>query len=491
MMRTGLRPGVKRKSPRRSLEWSLVAAAAIFPLSLAALLFALAGRHAPADSSSLPGRPSKVQEPVVQQYGPEHHNPARTESAWEPLGRLAPEQLQGWREYAVARGCSLEDADYAQVYRDLAPFREGGGVDEAMLHRLSGALPGTLLASLGGGAPVQYAGGDDTEKKFPAHAAFWRDLLGELTGHLPPIKILLNAFDEARSWVAPLPREAEELMRNGSLTEEQVWHWRACDSVSPELAGMKRLHGAFASRLQFRSRRGLLPVFSPFKVPGCFADVLIPGPQNNPAAMNDAATRGACPLSNTTFESKRPLALWRGSSTGATYHALVPAEQWRQYHRQRLVALSKLHPEHLDAGFTAFIQCAPNQCDEMEREYGRLPSMDMATMFNGFRFQVVVDGNGAPTRLLPTLCSGALTLLASIMDEWWYFRARPFRHYLPIKPDYSDLIAAVDWARGHTAEASAIAAAAARLVNTQLRRDDALCYTYRPAAAGVCGNLPR
>lgn len=83
--------------------------------------------------------------------------------------------------------------------------------------------------------------------------------------------------------------------------------------------------------------------------------------------MNDAATRGACPLSNTTFESKvgrlvqgdgpcvyhdvciisclpaharllikpamllarlhlqRPLALWRGSSTGATYHALVPA----------------------------------------------------------------------------------------------------------------------------------------------------------------------
>lgn len=47
--------------------------------------------------------------------------------------------------------------------------------------------------------------------------------------------------------------------------------------------------------------------------------------------------------------------------------------------------------------------------------------------------QVVVDGNGAPTRLLPTLCSGALTLLASILDEWWYFRARPFQHYLPVR----------------------------------------------------------
>lgn len=90
-----------------------------------------------------------------------------------------------------------------------------------------------------------------------------------------------------------------------------MWHWRACDSVSPQLEGMKALHGAFASRLQFRSRRGLLPVFSAFKVPGCFADILIPGPQNNPAAVNDAATRGACPLSNTSFESKVGRGSWR------------------------------------------------------------------------------------------------------------------------------------------------------------------------------------
>lgn len=49
----------------------------------------------------------------------------------------------------ACRGCSLRDSDYAQVFQDLAPFREGGGVDEAMLRRLSAALPGTLLASVG------------------------------------------------------------------------------------------------------------------------------------------------------------------------------------------------------------------------------------------------------------------------------------------------------------------------------------------------------
>lgn len=99
----------------------------------------------------------------------------------------------------ACRGCSLRDSDYAQVFQDLAPFREGGGVDEAMLRRLSAALPGTLLASVGGGAPVRFAGADD-EERFPAHTAFWRDLLGELTTHLPPIKLLLNALDEARRW---------------------------------------------------------------------------------------------------------------------------------------------------------------------------------------------------------------------------------------------------------------------------------------------------
>lgn len=59
------------------------------------------------------------------------------------------------------------------------------------------------------------------------------------------------------------------------------------------------------------------------------------------------------------------------------------------------------------------------------------------------------------------------------------------------RPDYSDLLAAVDWARGHPDEASAIAAAASRLVNKQLRRQDALCYTHRRVRQRLACRPPR
>jgi len=49
----------------------------------------------------------------------------------------------------------------------------------------------------------------------------------------------------------------------------------------------------------------------------------------------------------------------------------------------------------------------------------------------------------------------------------------------PRRSDYEDLLDQIEWARQHDAEAHAIAAAATRFVNTQLRREDLQCYLYR------------
>ena len=46
--------------------------------------------------------------------------------------------------------------------------------------------------------------------------------------------------------------------------------------------------------------------------------------------------------------------------------------------------------------------------------------------------------------------------------QWYYGRLRPFEHYVPIRADMSDFAEKIDWARGHPAEARAIATAGRR-----------------------------
>ena len=63
------------------------------------------------------------------------------------------------------------------------------------------------------------------------------------------------------------------------------------------------------------------------------------------------------------------------------------------------------------------------------------------------RYNVVVDGNAAPDRLAATFCHGSVALKMTLFTEWYYFHLRPFVHYVPIRLDYSDLAAQLDWAK--------------------------------------------
>jgi len=49
--------------------------------------------------------------------------------------------------------------------------------------------------------------------------------------------------------------------------------------------------------------------------------------------------------------------------------------------------------------------------------------------------------------------------------QWYYDRIEPFKHYIPVKADLSDLFEQIDWARTHPAECEQIAAAGQAFVN--------------------------
>lgn len=101
-----------------------------------------------------------------------------------------------------------------------------------------------------------------------------------------------------------------------------------------------------------------------------------------------------------------------------------------------LPACRLVHPRPPPAAappsWLAAVQCAEKQCAAMKARYGLAPHLNHAQLFS-HKYQVEVDGNAAPSSLLPALCSGTLTLSASLMREWYYTRMVPYRHFVPVK----------------------------------------------------------
>lgn len=410
---------------------------------------------------------------------------------------LTPVQLAKWRQFASARQCSLAEADYSQIFSDLAPFRRAGGISDTDVAAAAAALPAaTAVLTLRGGramdedeAAKEEAAGQGSPaqqqqqqsqlrppRRLPwGGLGYYRRLMADFQGELPDMKLLFNFGDRPRSWTARLPPANEAALRAGALGVQAAWEQHGCDAAVG--SGMRRKHGLFQAG-RFWGARGPLPVLSGWRVEGCFSDILVPHSWNNKGNSSRLTLSSGCPLSSEAWQNKSDVAFWRGSSTGGHVNSSVPPEVWRSFQRQRLVALSRAHPGLLDAAFTRFTQCDPPACAAMEAEYGRAAFASAPELFS-HKYSVVVDGNGAAARLGPTLCSGSLALNAQLFREWFVFRLEPFRHYVPVRPDYEDLLDRIRWAQQHDAEAEQIAANAVRYVNAQLRTEDLQCYLYR------------
>jgi Glycosyl transferase family 90 len=77
------------------------------------------------------------------------------------------------------------------------------------------------------------------------------------------------------------------------------------------------------------------------------------------------------------------------------------------------------------------------------------------------------------------LRSGSVVFKSSRYREWFTGSLEPFKHYIPVNYDLSDLVEKVAWAHSHPQEAERIAAESMKLAETAFRREDIMCYTYR------------
>ena len=165
------------------------------------------------------------------------------------------------------------------------------------------------------------------------------------------------------------------------------------------------------------------------------------------------------------WRQRRPLAIWRGATTGT--HAITPRRLEANL-RYRLCRHSLRWPGRLDARFTAVVQCRDPQAQQAVRaelgSQGLLADSLEPLQMAQCRWIVDLDGNVNSWGLLWKLLSGSCVLrVASARGQWYHHRLVPFRHLVPVRADLADLEQQLEWCWANPAACEAIASAGQEL----------------------------
>jgi hypothetical protein len=164
--------------------------------------------------------------------------------------------------------------------------------------------------------------------------------------------------------------------------------------------------------------------------------------------------RAAYAANAVPWAERVPLAFWRGSTTGR-----AQGEGWRTLPRIQLCEIAAERPDLFDARVSHVVQLNSKAAGEIEAR-GLMGDFVPATRFNRWRHQIDIDGNSnAWGSLFAKLLSGSPVLkVASPVgwQQWYYDRLEPWKNFVPVATDMSDLIAKLQWLRDHENEAQQI-----------------------------------
>jgi hypothetical protein len=148
------------------------------------------------------------------------------------------------------------------------------------------------------------------------------------------------------------------------------------------------------------------------------------------------------------FSSKKPNLVWRGVSTGkcnasSPNSRMMLCKKW--FHTSSGV---------IDVGFNEIVQGCSAATAYMK------PTMSMLKMLQS-KYIMVVNGNDKATGLNWALASNSVPFMVKPDVESWLLESslEAWKHYVPVKPDFSDLGQQVEWAKNNNRDALDIARA--------------------------------
>ena len=134
------------------------------------------------------------------------------------------------------------------------------------------------------------------------------------------------------------------------------------------------------------------------------------------------------------FYSKANKVIWRGSGTGLSNTQRFEFVKKYQYSRNPLI----------DVKFTSFPQKVPPGYSA--NEFRIAPHMSIAALLY-YKFLISVEGNDVSTNLKWILLSNSVVLQPIPKKCSWFMEDMliPFKHFVPLKDDFSDLEEKLKW----------------------------------------------
>ena len=166
------------------------------------------------------------------------------------------------------------------------------------------------------------------------------------------------------------------------------------------------------------------------------------------------------------FEQRKPVALWRGSSTGYREDGGL-----LDLGRVKLCRLGKRleAADLLDVGLTSLVQLKNEAEGHQLRALGLMAEFVAPDRLTEWMFHIDVDGNtNSWPGLFQKLLSGSLVFKiksACSWRQWYYDRLVPHVNFVPIASDLSDLVETVTYYRENVPKAKEIAENGRSLAN--------------------------
>ena len=168
--------------------------------------------------------------------------------------------------------------------------------------------------------------------------------------------------------------------------------------------------------------------------------------------------REVCSKQPVPWRDRRPVAMWRGGTTGVK----KSQKEWRSLERIRLCEAARRScvPELFDVGLSSIVQFSdPAVIKEIE-DSGFLANFIPSDTWQSYRYLIDIDGNSSPwSNLFQKLLTGSTVVKVESyrgIQQWYYDLLEPWKNYVPVSPDLGDLEDKVRWLSTHDHVAQSI-----------------------------------